>query len=493
MVCAPKHATALYSLTVPPPEHRQWLSCLLSNLRQCFNRAVHSARCSLKWWCQRSSLARIAYLHLLDQDRWAPIPADKGGGYILCTAPDLFKFRKQIVNSAWYSPVPNAAVEEQAYKVACHQYCKTASNIVRADLHHSLSDLTSSLQNGVRSFTCKLNGTIKAHKPAGQVAMRAIHSASSYSFSSLGRWLTSRVDKRLRLFDHIAFSPSQFLARIMDVTLEPDDELVHWDLDDFYMTGRAEHHTHHTSLLVAASERNVVTQALDILLGHQFLRTSLGDDAGTQYWQMILGAEQGLNYSSAVSSASFCHAVELCGPGLARPAFQRALRIKCYQRMADNLFFIIKSDAVPELLRVLSNIGSYSGKIESIGETCEMFDFNLFRGTRFQNSCCLDFEPVFREKGPPLSPDLSHPSSLHLAWPRAYITRLWLRSSNLAIFRRSRDIFLTRLRSHYWPPWLIEELNEVDYSRACAPEDLCTKPRRLRQPEIWQSFPYILC
>ena len=48
LVCAPKHATALYSLTAPPPEHRQWLSCLLSNLRQCFNRAVHSARCSPK-------------------------------------------------------------------------------------------------------------------------------------------------------------------------------------------------------------------------------------------------------------------------------------------------------------------------------------------------------------------------------------------------------------------------------------------------------------
>ena len=98
------------------------------------------------------------------------------------------------------------------------------------------------------------------------------------------------------------------------------DTILHWDVDDFYMTGSRSHHLGHVPIIARAHERNLVKEALECLLNRQILKTSVGNNE--QIFQMIEGAGQGLNYASATASASFLHSVELTGPGIARSSFK---------------------------------------------------------------------------------------------------------------------------------------------------------------------------
>ena len=57
---------------------------------------------------------------------------------------------------------------------------------------------------------------------------------------------------------------------------------------------------------------------------------------------------------------------------------QAQLNVKKYLRLADNCFFVVKTWAVDKLLEVLADVRPYTGKIESLGSSSEVFDFNLF-------------------------------------------------------------------------------------------------------------------
>ena len=161
--------------------------------------------------------------------------------------------------------------------------------------------------------------------------------------------------------------------------------------------------------------------------------------------------------------------------------------------MADNLFFIAPKSSIPHILNVLSNIAPYSGKVESIGRQCEIFDINMFVGRRCHTTGRLDFEPVVRIKGPPLSVVSSHPAALHVSWPIAFLNRLWLRSSSVEIFRKARDAFLDRLTAHYWPEFLLAHFRESsNFTRPCQASDLQARSRIVShsQSQMWHSFPY---
>ena len=362
---------------------------------------------------------------------------------------------------------------------------------MEAELHRSAADINYSLRLGSDAAVCKLRGTIKTHKDPIAVTMRPIHAASRYAWSGLGAWLSSRFMPILRRYVHICHSPSESVSRIFHIRVATDEVLLHWDVDDFYMTGTADHLISHSRLLCPLSERKLVAESLAFLLERQFLVTNPGGDTDLIF-KMVLGAGQGLNYSAGLASTAFLHAIELTGPAIIKEGFLSRHSISHYTRYADNLFFVVKRVAVSGLLEALKNIRPYTGKVESVGEGCPILDLNLYRGPRFKCSSCLDFEPIMRIKGPPLSPDSNHPSSLHVAWPSAYIHRLWLRSSSLRVFHTARDQFLNRLACAGWPNLLLQHLARIHYHRACAPSDLDHKryARTSLVEEVWQSFPY---
>ena len=59
----------------------------------------------------------------------------------------------------------------------------------------------------------------------------------------------------------------------------------------------------------------------------------------------------------------------------------------------------------------------------------------------------------------------AHVASLHLAWPRAYMHRLWQRSSSLFAFEEAKSIFLERLKRSQVPEdvmaWISTQCNFI--------------------------------
>ena len=45
-----------------------------------------------------------------------------------------------------------------------------------------------------------------------------------------------------------------------------------------------------------------------------------------------------------------------------------------------------------------------------------------------------------------LSPYSSHPGEMPHSWPRGYMQRLWERSSQITLFNKARDIFISKLK-----------------------------------------------
>ena len=336
LIVAPRHAPAPYAEPVLPPEHSWWTRGLRVTLRRSYDACIARQAGRPKWWCQKPGLLRWALQDFIDEDKWIPIVADKGGGFILCSCRDLWAFRRDVISKSWYIPASENDVDDVSWRAACTTNQKLANRIVDADLHHSVSDLCSSLKFGQRRSFCTLTGTIKSHKDPGDVCMRPIHAASKYSFSSLGAWVASRLQPRLRNFSQLVSSPSEFLGKVMNFVIDPGDVLFHWNINDFYMAGSAAHHLHHTPLMLRRGDRELVKQALAFLLGRQFVRTTVDPDEGPKYYKMEEGAGQGLNYASTLSSCSFLHAVELTGARIACSDVHRQFSIKLYLRLADN-------------------------------------------------------------------------------------------------------------------------------------------------------------
>ena len=117
------------------------------------------------------------------------------------------------------------------------------------------------------------------------------------------------------------------------------------------------------------------------------------------------------------------------------------------------LFVLDRHTSIPEFLVKLNvSIAPYSCKIEDSGNEVEFFDFQLFKGDRFQVEGRFDYRPVLRDKGLFLPPDSAHQARVHTSWPVAYVKRLRSRSSSLQEFFLARDVFLQRLTLQCFPP-----------------------------------------
>ena len=89
--------------------------------------------------------------------------------------------------------------------------------------------------------------------------MRAIHAASRYTWSSLGGWVASRLTPVLKRQSHLCFSPTEFVKKVYNVVVRESDTLLHWDIDEFYMTGKLKLYSFHSSFVVPKDEHKLVS------------------------------------------------------------------------------------------------------------------------------------------------------------------------------------------------------------------------------------------
>ena len=138
------------------------------------------------------------------------------------------------------------------------------------------------------------------------------------------------------------------------------------------------------------------------------------------------------------------------------------------------MFFIVVLQSIPDpsagppqqvldLIDDLTlNLGPYTGKLEeSCSHSVAFLDMVVFKGLQFERAGVLDVMPAQKSGGRLLNVESSHPPSLHLAWPVAYLRRLWSRSTSLRLYNDAKHTFACRLRAAQLPndvmAWILKK------------------------------------
>ena len=226
--------------------------------------------------------------------------------------------------------------------------------------------------------------------------------------------------------------------------------LLHMDLKDFFMKGTASFLVAHSSLIVPMKVRPVFRTALSFILSNQYITTH---SQRSCWWKVVIGSGMGMKCSSAVADAAFLHAVELQGPRLITRAASSRFGIVQYSRYRDNLLFVLEQswDRIRSLRHnIMFNIQPYAGTVEEASHIGVTFlDTNIVKDDVWKSSHRVSVSPHLKPSSlrQVLNPKSSHQASIHVAWMKAYIFRLFKHSTSMAWFLTSKSEVLSRLRS----------------------------------------------
>ena len=420
-----------------------------------------------RWWCNSSLADALAITELSSSD-FLPIPADKAGKFVLVLMSDLAAVHSEILTSSWYKNVnmlhlcSSAVVRLQPelqtkwrtelFSMAKWRYEALAQRIARFDERQSVGALCDSLRFGPkRGFIAKLINTVKSHKQI--VEFRPVHSMSSYCFKGLSQWLSSILEPIVKRYKWLCGSSEAALLKLLSKSFPRDCKFVHIDIRNFFMQGSISFLLRAVCACIGDTKlRSLVHDVLKFLLEFQFVESSTQGEVR----QVCEGSSMGLPHSGFVAVLAFMHSQDLNGCGIARRPFQQRHGILLYIRYIDNLLCVVDGLCdTNQLVGELASIGPYETKLEETGESVEFLDFQVVKPRDFVTTGFLGYRPVLRDKGPILSFFSSHSNSVHMSWPIAYVVRLWKRSSHLEYFVAAKNKFLSVLRQHCFPDFLV--------------------------------------
>ncbi len=175
----------------------------------------------------------------LASSKWAALPSDKCGGFVLVELDTLHQVQMSLLCGPWYSEFgPDCA--EQTWRSLVPQYRRICKKVLELDDRVTYAVLFSSLDTGSKGLASTLIHTVKTHKPPGSVAFRPVHASGNHCFTGLMAWISLVLDCALQKYRHLLQSSDDFLDRIRSSShdsLEYDDVWLHMDLKDFFMTG----------------------------------------------------------------------------------------------------------------------------------------------------------------------------------------------------------------------------------------------------------------
>ena len=176
--------------------------------------------------------------------------------------------------------------------------------------------------------------------------------------------------------------------------------------------------------------------------------------------------------------------------------FSGSFRILHYCRYVDNLIFVVQSSLPLEEVstrlvdELKVGLGPYAGKLEENGAVGVKFlDMYMYKGPRFRATGRLDVKPLVKAVGRYLNLESHHPVAVHLAWPLAYVKRLWTRSSSLECFEEAKLAFLERLQYSQWPLEVVAWVSRCTVYFRPFQESTC-RSSVPRKRTLWQPLLY---
>ena len=327
----------------------------------------------------------------------------------------------------------------------------------------AIAEFMGCMHRGMKGLVSRLQSNVKTHKPPGQVSFRAIHASPACCFEPLSRFIQKELQKQLNKQKHLAFSAPEVISKIRSMQFPRDVWCVHADIDDFFMKGSSMFLADNAAKIIGDPKiRELVRKGIRFLLDHQFVSSSAFPG---KLFQMVEGSSQGKIHSSAVAVAAFLSAAEFNNIGIATGRFKSEYGISLFLRYIDNLLFFVVGNPQP-LINKLKSFGCYKTKLEEVSQDgVDFLDLRLFKGPGFELSGRFDYKPILRNKGRMLSPFSDHPLEVLQSWPRAYMQRLYERSSRIAYFLEARQHFINKLIScgfsREYTNWLCMHCNYI--------------------------------
>ena len=395
----------------------------------------------------------------LKASEYCAVPCDKETGYCLVKLRDFDEMQCSIFAKDWYEAADPRSVSAEYWSrsmVPC--YTKISKAVAAVDDRISVSRLLSSLQFGRSRFPSQLMHTCKTHKKDHCVTFRPVHGSSSHPFSALMAWVNLILDSAIAKFRHVLRSADDLLMQIRDLRAVPDMIWLHYDLSDFFMSGKTDFLVHHASLIVPSRFREIFRTALKFILDHQFV-TCRRDPA--KLYRVVQGTGMGLKCSSSVADAAFLHSIELCSIGLSLRRTQERAGIVFYRRFRDNLLFAWHPEFVKikQIVSRLEQAFPYTGAIEEASPGgVDFLDMTLYHDVA---SGRVHYSPLLKPTAlaSVLSLHSAHPLSVHGAWLKAYLFRIRRRSSSLEWYCSYKHEVLSRLESYGLDPAIIAALD----------------------------------
>ena len=404
------------------------------------------------------------------------LPCDKDGGMAVTSTSSLLQATHELLN--------NVNLYRRISIVDCNGFMDVLEDYRMAAVAVSVEKpkLRSALLSGLRQpdpcskVAAKLQNTVKTHKPSGSVTLRPIHAFSGSPMEPGMKYMNSLLKPGLSKLPHLLRDANDLVSKLRSFKVPHGARWLKLDVKDFYMTGAHPLLVEESSKIVEPSMRADYKCLAESILENQYV---VSDMCPQSFYKVVTGTGMGMIPSGCVSDSVLYSLLEK--GFILKPHNRQRFSVYFYSRFRDDILLIVGDDtntnrSLVEHMR--SHAFPFSLKVESISrEGCQMLDLDIgvSKGLTFD---FVFFRLFVKETSiwKPLSPDSSHPRSIHLHWPRAQITRIFSRFSS----KKEGEIAVNNFKQLYFGSFG----TAIDESHL---------PRHPVRNTSWIVLPYNLC
>jgi len=423
---------------------------------------------------------------------WAAWPTDKDGGYAVLPRESIPGIYLSILQSDAYVEIP---MRETQWDLMAAPMQGAIRAILKADAGRvTRSQLMGSCFVGA-TWVSRLKCTVKTHKQEGNVSCRAIHTTSSYIFTSIARWVSAVLREGMAPYVHLLQDTRALIKFMSGQTFTHKTWFVKGDVKDFFMTGDVDTLMSGAIRFTPVHLKEAMQVALRFLLYAQFIEAPGITD---RVWRTRVGSGMGLPHSSEVADAAMlCREVD----GLLRHFHE--YDVVAYARYRDDLLIAINAHEsnVPHCWHAFKRWAHpFEVTLDGASDlSVVMLDVEFYKGDGWSSTGVIDYRPYVKptSQGLVLNHTSDHTPSIHLNWPMGEVKRFWRNSSSVQSFLHVRDRLVMRLKRYNHPKNVIEAvksfnpISRLQFTRATSTLLAQAADAKRREPEkVWLVLPY---
>ena len=290
------------------------------------------------------------------------------------------------------------------------------------------------------------------------------------------RWLARELNTKLQRLPHLLIDSNDLRRKPANFRLDDGVRFIKLDVKDYFMTGDHGYLAQQSSLVLDVDRRDDYRVVASAILKNQFVSSK---SLPGEVFEVTSGTGMGMICSGHIADAVLHNSLEK--NFILKTGTRRKFGIVFYARFKDDILLIVKShfDDVRFLIdQMRAKAAPFVLKVESSSKQgCQMLDLDVSRVSGPRNDL-LSFSLFTKPSNiwQPLSPESSHPFSVHKFWPLAQCKRIYSKHSDIAEGVRAVDSF----KAKYF------DLFGVDITSRTGP-----KPPKV--PISWLVLPVTFC